>query len=50
MKMDILCNKAHYLVKEKGVKLIAIDYVQLLYNDIKYTENRYSEINYFTRR
>ena len=30
--------------------MIAIDYVQLLYNDIKYTENRYSEINYFTRR
>lgn len=50
MKMDVLCNKAHYLVKEKGVKLIAIDYVQLLYNDVKYTENRYSEINYFTRR
>lgn len=49
-KMEDLCQKAHYLVKEKGVKLIAIDYIQLLYNNIKYSDNRYLELNYFTRR
>ena len=48
--MDDLCRKAHYLVKEKGVKLLAIDYIQLLYNEVKYSDNRYLELNYFTRR
>lgn len=50
MKIDDLCNKARYLVREKSVKLIAIDYIQLLYNEVKYTDNRYLEVNYFTRR
>lgn len=50
MKIDYLCNKARYLVREKGVKLIAIDYIQLLYNEIKYAESRYPDMNYFTRR
>lgn len=48
--MDDLCRKAHYLVKEKGVRLLAIDYIQLLYNEVKYSDNRYLELNYFTRR
>lgn len=50
MKIDDLCNKVHYYVREKKVKLIVIDYIQLLYTDIKYAEARYSEISYFTRR
>lgn len=50
MKIDTLCNKAHYYVREKGVKLIVIDYIQLLYTDIKHVEPRYSDISYFTRR
>lgn len=49
-KIDELCRKAYYLVKEKKVKLIVIDYIQLLYNNIKYSDNRYLELNYFTRR
>lgn len=51
LKIDDFCEKAYQYVKEYGVKLIAIDYIQLLYNKIRYTENnRYLELNYFTRR
>ena len=51
LKIDDFCEKAYQYVKEHGVKLIAIDYIQLLYNKIRYTENnRYLELNYFTRR
>lgn len=50
MRIDDLCNQAHYYVREKGIKLIVIDYIHLLYNEIKYVEARYSDINYFTRK
>lgn len=50
MKIEELCRKACKLVAEKGVRLIVIDYVQLLYNEVRYTDNRYNEVNYFTRR
>lgn len=50
MKIEELCRKACNLVAEKGVRLIVIDYVQLLYNEVRYTDNRYNEVNYFTRR
>lgn len=51
LKIDDFCEKAYLYVKEYGVKLIAIDYIQLLYNKVRYTENnRYLELNYFTRR
>lgn len=50
MKIEDLCRKAYSLVAEKGVRLIVIDYVQLLYNEVRYTDNRYNEVNYFTRR
>lgn len=51
LKIDDFCEKAYQYVKEHGVKLIAIDYIQLLYNKIRYTDNnRYLELNYFTRR
>ena len=50
-RIDDLCEKCHHLVKDHGVKLIAIDYIQLLYCNIRYTDNsRYLELNYFTRR
>lgn len=49
-RINDLCNKARYLVRNNGVKLIVIDYIQLLYQEVKYSENRYLELNYFTRR
>lgn len=50
LKIDYLCDKAKEAVEQRGVRIIVIDYLQLLYNEVKYYENRYSELNYFTRR
>lgn len=50
LTIEKLCEKAKDSVEKNGVKLIVIDYIQLLYNNIKYTDNRYLELNYFTRR
>lgn len=50
LTIEELCQKAANAVKEHGVKLIVIDYLQLLYQKIGYTESRYIELNYFTRR
>lgn len=50
LTIEELCQKAKKSVEKNGVKLIFIDYLQLLYNNVKYTENRYLELNYFTRR
>lgn len=47
--IDDLTEKASSLVKEKGVKAIFIDYVQLLTVTSKYSENRYNEMNYISR-
>jgi len=49
MRIDDLCDKARKLVKDYGVKIIFIDYLQRIYTEIKYVENRYFELNYFTR-
>lgn len=50
LSIEELCDKAHFLVKESGVKLIILDYIQLLYNEVKFYDKRYPELNYFTRR
>lgn len=50
LKIDELCKKAKEAVSENGVKIIFIDYLQMLYQEVKYSENRYLELNYFTRR
>lgn len=50
LKIEYLCDKAKESVEKHGVKIIVIDYLQLLYNEVKYYENRYLELNYFTRR
>lgn len=50
LTIDELCTKAKEAVEKNGVRLIAIDYIQLLYADFEYTSNRYLELNYFTRR
>lgn len=50
LKIDDLCNKAKEAVNENGVKIIFIDYLQMLYQEVKYSDNRYLELNYITRR
>lgn len=50
LTIEELCQKAQNAVKEYGVGLIVIDYLQLLYQKIPYSESRYTELNYFTRR
>lgn len=50
LRIENLCDKAKEFVEKYGLKIIVIDYLQLLYNEVKYYENRYLELNYFTRR
>lgn len=50
LRIENLCDKAKESVEKYGIKIIVIDYLQLLYNEVKYYENRYLELNYFTRR
>lgn len=50
LKIENLCDKAKESVEKYDIKIIIIDYLQLLYNEVKYYENRYLELNYFTRR
>lgn len=50
LRIEYLCDKAKVAVEKFGIKIIVIDYLQLLYNEVKYCENRYLELNYFTRR
>lgn len=49
MKLDDLAEKARELVAEKQVQLIIIDYIQLLFIKLGYTDNRYLELNYITK-
>jgi len=49
IKIDEICKNAEKMVKENGVKVIVIDYLQRIYSQLQYSENRYLEINYFTR-
>lgn len=44
------CEKAKRLVRENGVKILFLDYLQLLTVNDKYYDNRYLELNYITRR
>lgn len=48
--IEELCKKAKYAVEHNNIQIVIIDYLQLLYNEVKYTDNRYLELNYFTRR
>ena len=36
-------------VKNNGIKIVVIDYLQRIYSQFSFFENRYLEINYFTR-
>lgn len=51
-RLDIyqFCEKAKRLVRENGVKILFLDYLQLLIVNDKYYDNRYLELNYITRR
>jgi len=49
LSIQYLCDKAHRLVSENKVKIIFIDYIQLLSVTGKYTENRYNDLNYISR-
>mgnify|MGYP001219950427 CR=1 FL=1 len=50
LKIDDLCKKAKEAVIGNGVRIIFIDYLQMLYQEVQYSDNRYLELNYFTRR
>lgn len=50
LKINDLCKKAKEAVIENGVRIIFIDYLQMLYQEVRYSDNRYLELNYFTRR
>lgn len=45
-----LCDKAKRLVDEHGIRIIFIDYLQLIFVDNKSLDTRYAEINYITRK
>lgn len=45
-----LCNKAKRLVDEHRIRIIFIDYLQLIFVDNKSLDTRYAEINYITRK
>lgn len=50
-KIDELCNDISKFVSENKIKLVIIDYLQLLYTEFSApSDNRYGDINYFTRR
>ena len=44
-----LCDKARKLVFKNGVKIIFIDYIQLLTVSEKFTDSRYNELNFISR-
>ena len=50
LTIENLYTKAQNAVKDYGVKIILIDYFQLIYDEVKFSENRYLELNYFSRR
>jgi replicative DNA helicase len=49
LSIQDLCDKARRLVLGNNVKIIFIDYIQLLTVTDKYTENRYNELNFISR-
>lgn len=50
-KIDELCKDISKVINENKIKLVIIDYLQLLYTALSApSDNRYGDINYFTRR
>lgn len=49
IKMDEVSQKAREMVKNHQIKVLYIDYVQLISVNDGYSENRYGEINYISR-
>lgn len=45
-----ICKTVEESVKEHQVKVVFIDYLQLIFAKTGFTENRYLELNYITRR
>ena len=48
--IDDICKTVEESVQEHQVKVVFIDYLQLIYAKTGFTENRYLELNYITRR
>lgn len=50
-KIDELCDDITKAVNNNNIKIVIIDYLQLLYTEVSAPDdNRYGDINYFTRR
>ncbi|MDH6533675.1 helicase DnaB [Parabacteroides sp. 52] len=47
--IDDIAYKIRKVVIEHHVEIVVIDYLQRIYSQLSYNENRYSEINYFMR-
>lgn len=48
--IDDICKTVEESVQEHQVKVIFIDYLQLIFAKTGFTENRYLELNYITRK
>lgn len=48
--IDDICKTVEESVQEHQVKVVLIDYLQLIFAKTGFTENRYLELNYITRR
>lgn len=48
--IDDICKTVEEAVQEHQVKVVYIDYLQLIFAKTGFTENRYLELNYITRR
>lgn len=49
--IDQLCEDISKNVREKNIKLVIIDYLQLMYTKVSApSDNRYGDLNYYTRR
>jgi len=48
--IDDICKTVEESVQEHQIKVVFIDYLQLIFAKTGFTENRYLELNYITRR
>lgn len=48
--IDDICKTVAEAVQEHHIKVVFIDYLQLIFAKTGFTENRYLELNYITRR
>ena len=48
--IDDICKTVAEAVQEHQVKVVFVDYLQLIFAKTGFTENRYLELNYITRR